>query len=926
MNQLDITDGQLTAAGHYALEGVVYAVSGMLPGRGVIPDALFYWATHSVTLGGQDYDQMISAPQGVERGQLFLPGQGQVQPPVVIPVRNLPFAHSVSLVAAVTDEDFAVEGATCSLMVAYLKRDQTAADLVAADFTHLVTEGFLAAPRDLQLDGLSLVIYNRGVKLGQILKLPRLPTEEGAYAIDERDAGIMAPIVVGAPDSWVKVPTLNLGVRGFTVSAYEAGVSGIDFRAITVGQERLLNGNGTTDAATAPMSEAAAVMIHYLTPIYDTVVSSATYDSETHIFSITLTSGLAASIPRGAYVQEFGPGRDNSDNSKAPGVTNAYSWVLAGAAAYGSNSSLVGHLGWLFPDGSIRPLDHSIWNAGMRIQQDIPGGTYLRSAVQVTLGRGARATPSAPVFFTPEASGVEVTQQPAFTTTSKERMTSKLNYPTGGTGSGYELAMDGNENTYATLATNDEISLTFNTAPAPFNDDDTTTSTLHVMVNGKVTFKNAAESITFGTADGGGGAVESFRFTQGSARDFNETVKCIGGIGGSGAGFVVEVWWEHDLEVDIALTRSADVIVADPSTVGVVGPKLEYAELVWRPHLDASGYLTFKVVSGDSQNINNPWLETASGGGAAYWVPYPTSVLPALHGMLFNGPTGAATSDGSITHLNRDSWDAAHAKFIAEDVRLNFVLQKEPPSWIALEQQIAAQCRCQIYYGPSGHEVHFLEAASGLEAQTPIREFRLPGCPGANTFVSSAPLLERTPASEVVNTVEGRWKLDYLQGGSEFMVVSSAESIGLVGIRKPTQGILDMTLHSATPQDTGYDAAASVSGILQFYADRQAFALTRAVFDTGWIAHGLDRGSIVRMTWPVADGHYRTGLAEVDSVKVAPLNAERFTVQARIIQGSVQKGLDAALIWADQYTADTDIWTDVVESIYDRWSTYWSAA
>ncbi|KKK69502.1 hypothetical protein LCGC14_2933410, partial [marine sediment metagenome] len=120
------------------------------------------------------------------------------------------------------------------------------------------------------------------------------------------------------------------------------------------------------------------------------------------------------------------------------------------------------------------------------------------------------------------------------------------------------------------------------------------------------------------------------------------------------------------------------------------------------------------------------------------------------------------------------------------------------PSWFELERKMGENFRCMFYYGPSGHECHFMETETALEAEavsgTGVRQsFRLPGCPAANTFETGAPFMQRTSVAELVNTAAGNYGWDHLLGVNRYAAeASNAESVAAVGTLRNARGPFDM--------------------------------------------------------------------------------------------------------------------------------------
>jgi len=949
---LEITDSQRQSSDRHNLHAAIYLLSGTFVGRSGIPDAPFYWSTQEVTAFGQLFKPYIAPPQSILRGMGFEPGAEGSFPEVRIPVRNLPFAHSESIVAAVTDEDFRIENATATLRVAYLRPGQTPGDLASGDWTPLVLNGFLGPADEVTLDGLVLPLYNRGARRNQSMVWPRLPSPEtmSGGAIDSDDAGTIPPIVVGHPRDWFIVPTLNLGVRGFTSSGFDAGQTAITFRAITVGNENLASGNVSGGANVAYGLGSAMMSIHYSFPVY--TISSAEYDVNTKEFTVHLASGLAADIPRGAYVQQFGPGFNPATGVPTNHPTYVagtfYMWALGAPVNFthiqaGPEFSARDYrFGWLFPDGEVRPADEDTWSIGL---ESVPfslsgdGGTNMggidsdfTGGQLIVLSRGTPSFPFVPVYYDPLANvPQDVAQQPEFS--NQVTAFNVLNYGTGGshTGTGpndFANLFDGSDDTSCHVDPNNSYTETFPSAPTPFVNTSTTSSVLHVksrQTSGTGVKITDGAALTFFTVPGGLNAeVHEFTVAQASPRTFNRTLSFFANDGSSG-GFIVECWWEHSLSATVSATRTVDVQLTSGSVP--LGPVMQFADLVMSAP-DRGGALPALMVSGgtvtDASTFIVPEEINVSGSLASgqdiQALPYPSSVMVGLHALL-----GTVEGDFFET-INSGSYRTAHDRYVQDNIRLGFVWNENnhPADWTELERTVGEQSRSFMFYGPSGHELLYLEASSGFAALPIIQSFRLPGCPGANTVGAGQPLYSRTLLTELVNVYELQWDLNPLTGEyRRFIEERSDASIVDIGVRRRDQGPATFSLHTPWEANTTFTVAPVLSGIGQFYAGRQALAATRFAFDTAWIAHGLDRGSLIRIAYPVTATSFRNVVAEVESIEVSPLDGERFSITARSLT-KPQKGLEPNYTWVDVFDDLTDAWTTEIVQEFDSWSDYWS--
>lgn len=907
--ELQITAAQEDATQRNDLRGAVYLLSGTVPGRGSVSGLAFRWSTHTFSGALGEYEAYLGPPQRIQRGLEFGLGGSFQDPAVLVPVRNLPFGVSPSLVAAVVDGDYAWEHTEVTLRVGYLKPGQGPEDLAAADWTALVLSGFLGAPRDMGLDGFNMVVYPRGARRSSVLfKLPRLARTNVEY-VDGVDEGRASPVWVGRPDSWYPVPFVQLSgisshhLRGYTVSGYAAGATEIQLRPIGVGLGvDGLNGDGAHNWH-----------VHTRLPLYITSggTSGQSYDPETNTVTLHLSSsGLAFDVPRGAVVQE----RNSVDSAD-------FTWLVAGHRLVSGINTVAmpsGTVGWLFPDGTVKPADPTLGtfflSTGSSARARIFGNPGYGDGVValLTLDPGLDSDPNVPLYFDPAASGpAEVSQQPEFTS---DQFLETDNFPSGGSGTGEALARDGNEDTSTTVDSTNDVVLTFNSAPAPFANGDTTLSIVYIVatVVGTMTVRAGIGGSVIATLTNV--SKGQYRFVLPSPENFNADLQFQ--CGGSDSALLYEAWWHHALATTVASTRTQDTIVAGGGVSG--GEVLEYARLVIR--LPLSGTINSLVASGlgtDGALVANPWAvaDTAALGAGAR-VPYPSAVMAGLQGYFLG------SGEGHLGLLNSGSYQEAHDRFLEEDIRWSFVLDEQPGSWFDLEADLAMQGRFASSYGPSGHELLFLEVDADLAGTSPLREFRMPGVPGANTFQPASPWMERTPASQVQNRVAGRWDPDYTRGGELRQVISgsSADSIATYGLRGAPD--LELWAHSPWAGHPAYNASGTVSGLVEFYAARLAEVQTRFQLEAAWPAHGLDRGSVVRLVFPVALSEYRHVVCEVEEVAANPINAERVALSLRTLEAPIA-GISPAFTWEDVFLSDSESWTDRIAAT-DAWSDYWS--
>lgn len=901
-NQLDVSADQTLATRRHDLEGVAYLLSGTLKGRATgIADVDFYWGTHNVTaplgVGGADisFEAYLARPIAIQRGLSFDPRGGPSTPAVRVPIYNYAFAHATSLLAAITDEDFSWENTQATLRVGYLKPGQTPDDLAAADWTPVVLDGFFGAPQDIQFDAFNVVLYGRGANRNQAItqRVISGPAQPGtaSVGVDKADVGKPYPIVVGRPDRWFKPPTLAVGVRGFTVSGYSAGATTIQISPIVSGAHMLKTGGGVNTTK---------ISIHHRTPVYELTsgFGDVVFDEDNELLTFELASGLSADVPRGAYVQEA--------------YTPNYKWALADyrlLPTITDSDKLDGYVGFRFGDGRIVPADLSSWPFEVR---QGTGGPMDDKTTYLQLPWGNSSNPNVPVFFEPnDPNAVAVTQQPAFTATVN--MTGKLNFGTGGAGgTNNSYARDGSDQTAMTLTGSEVATITFNSIESPFSDGDTTASILHIIKGpGTLTLTNSIGSVTFANVATAAG---TYHYVQVAARDFNETIRIV--AGGSG-GSVFEIWWEHDATTQDAATRTDDVAVGT-GVSGAVGEVMQFADVVFRmPKLNTDSVLLSGVISASGTLETNPWRDTeTTGAGFPTLVSWPAAAMAGLQGLLLGDA-------GRLDSIAQDSYDAAHAKHEEHNIRWNFVLQEKLRSWTELEQSLAEQSRTYMQYGPSGHEMVFQEAASGLEIASVQQEFRYEGVPGANAQLGNGPIIERTQVSEIRNAVDVIYAPDVDGVTQRELSLTDADSVALFGERRDPLGRFNFWAHSQDLGNPNYDVDTSVSGIAAYMLERYAFAHTRFRFRSAWIAYGVDRGSLVRIGYRVGDALYRNVLCEVEEIKTNPPDMEKVDLVCRSV-ASPQFGFTAAFTWADVFPETTDAWTDKITSTLDRWDQHWA--
>lgn len=863
-NELSITTAQSDATQRNALDSVVYLLSGTLKGNAPgVSDADFYWATQNLSAFGQAFEAYLAPPVSIRREQGYDVLEGPSFPGVRIPVRNYPFKHVDTLVEGIADEQWTWENSSATLRVAYLGPEQTPADLVDADYTPLVLDGFLGALQDVTLDGIVLELYNRGARRNQTLTqqivTPPTSLDGVGDARDIVDMGKTLPIVVGEPEHFYRALAVSVGTRGYTSQELSAGDTLIEINSITSGDALLLARDGSD----------LQIFIDTRTPVYS-IVSGSVSATPQGLITFTINApGLAADVPRGSFVQQ----RTMHDFF--------YRWVVAGHQCGKANIlDMEGHISWRLGDGTMVPIDTSIHDIiltlGSASDVHLAENNWDNQLMYLRLAQGSTADPNPPCYYRPavETGGV-VSAQPKFDQTLTAD--SKINYGTGGTGANNANARDGNASTAMDIAVADGAkTITFNDPPSPFANDDTVASTLHCIVQGgDVEFKDSTGSTTFAVTASAG----TFRFTQSSARDFNEVIR----ITSATAGNVQEVWWEHDLvKTDLDLSRTTDVAI---SVSGAnIGERLIFADLMFRMTPDTDDNSMLDTLRSGATTTPNPLVQTDVSKFDSYH-PTPAVAMASLQGFLLG-------TEGDIIHLDLDSYEVARdrQRLVLESltsIRWNFVILDRIRSWSEFEREMSLQSRTYMYYGPSGHQMLFMDDNAGFAAATvpADREFRLPGVPGANCLPNSAPLLERTPVSDVRNRVEIQYSPTYIEPGfTGDVVATDSGSVAQFGEQGDPNGVYDFWTMSNP--DT-YSLDASVSGIADFMAERFAFTRNRFRFTTGWHAHGVDRGSLIDVVFPVGAEVFRSARCEVESITVSPLNAERFEITARGVSGAV---------------------------------------
>lgn len=907
---LTVTSGQEDATRRRSLFGVVYLLSGTLKAvSGGAADLPFRWAnlTFSGALG--EFEHMLTLPSSIQRE--LAPDLGSPAPihPVTVPVRNRELVSGDTLVAMLVDGRYSFEGSPADLRVAYLKPGQHPSELAADDFTYVVRAGTLAEPQSIGLDGFVLPLLPKAADRQRTLPASRaypVSALSGATSgvkfalpdaqLDPRDDGRAVPLVIGTPGEWLPAVRMT-GAYGFTTASFPSGAT-----SITVTNEAVSRLSGADTWAEAL---AGTCFIHR-TSTHSVTSAAVSGDAVT----LTVPAGLQYDVPQGAVVQ-----------AADGGVSGRY---LASANYINLFSGEV-EAAWELADGRIIPATLSgsglFWRLGLEGFGSEPYGRvpgYLQARVITDWTQHPEAFwPTEPEVVS-GGTAAAVTQQPVHSTTtsttSKERLTDKANFPSGGSGSGNSAARDGNEDTGVSLPAGTSIALTFNDAPSPFANGDTTGSVLYVVAQGTIQFDSGTGTI-FGNI--GGVSKGQYRFVQTAARNFNQQVRCVGQGGG---GVVYEVWWEHDLERSITLTsdtqRDADVAVTGGGGTPKLPPKLLPARrLVYRVRATRDNAVLSKMdrastVSGGAATAN-PYAVTGPGLGGP--TPYPSTVFAGLLGYFFDEVSG---------ELNLAGYDAAHSSYVSKGLRLNFALL-EDVGWQELEAALALQSRSHAFQSVSGHELVFINSVSGLAALVPARTFRLPGTPTPNVVQSSRGLLERTSFDAVVNTVDVEWHPEFLNPGrfSKRHRAQNAASRAALGERLRPDGPFRFFAHSQPSAPVVYSAGPVVADVADFIAERLALGRVRFQFDTGWSAYGLDRGSIVAVVFPVnSTGALRQVQCEVEDISVSPINSERWSLTCKSVAPPQVVQTDAVITWLDLFTFATDAWVSAFETAGEPWT------
>ncbi len=922
---LEITPAQQDATQRNALHGAVYALSGTLLSRvNGLPNAPIRWATRTFSGGPSSdlYEAFLGPPAVIEEELAFKLGEETPGHPVGIPVRNLPFRHADSLLAAIVDEDYAWEGSTATLFVGYLKPGQTPEDLVPADWTPIRKNGQFGSPQEVQQDGFRLPLYPRDSLRRQTLNFKRAERVDWPN-LDPADEGRVIPIVIGSPDSWVQMVRVDAGVYGFTARPLLSGtVSGIEFQTDfgpeqvsgLVGQQvylhrldKLLTVSGVTDQRVVPGS--------------------------TVPWRLEFGALVDFNVPQGAVVQQrmteyrFLPSANPClDSGAGP---SQFSGITAMAL-------------WTF-DGRIIPFAFERLENASVIDITDPAAPWGVWTLFRLFDDGSSDPPGQPPVLIPRlnlpSTGAEVvnddiiiTQQPEFSPSVSTVQATKQNYPSGP--SPAAAAFDGSLNTGYSLGAFGGVTFTFPNVPGgTFSNGDTIRSTLRFTSQGDIIVGDGGLTQFFHPTSA---SKDSYTIPLGTPQPFNQSVSFNAQT--AGGGIVYEVSWEHELEADLTVDRVTDVDADADIT-------LTSAEDVGFDMQPIRGILC-KLDNGETAGgiggvgfWDSPWFSVPLGDHEGAFpfqknVAWPSSVFANLQKKyLEDGGNFDSASGAYSDFINMASYEAATAEYRARDLRFNFAIT-EPLAWPDLERQLALQCRSHAFWGPAGHQLIVIPDTAEAEQAHVEASFRLPGTPNPNVSQApGSPLIERTSPSAIINRVEVYWarawhidaRADVPERFQRYLIGRSDESSDVFGPRYDSEGpVLAWAIHdlSFIPSGVAYTGEVQAQDLADFVADRQAFARTRFVFETAWRSFGLTQGSVVRVAFAAAPNVFRNVVCEVEDIQTSPINAERRVLTVRSI-GAPQRGLEPALTWMDLFTSEGDTWAEKITGLRDRWQHYW---
>lgn len=885
---LDLTSAQLNAAHRRDVYGVVYALTGTLQSLvSGIPDVTFYWSTKELASGGpvagysDGWEPYLALPQEITEELPMMPGEVPPLHNIDILVRNLPFQTCESVLTAITDGMWQWEGTDATLYAAYQRRGQTAAEIPQGDWFILRKKGQLGGPQNVGMDGFTSPLASREQVRRQQIEVREVTSGDFPDA-DPREYGKVIATVYGAPDSWVRARRTDAGIFGLVTDSVVSGEqdyvwvsndAGFDMSGL-VGKEVYLH---RAD--------------HILT--VDHIGGS-----DESLAAVYFTETIDVNIPQGAVLQER--------------KTGDYSFALLNQKGNNGINLNVRVVGFELLDGRIIPLDVSSWS--FNCVSDANGKGLLGSPslnpsrIDIKILDAVQPPVIIPRLNLPSDSGAEVIQQPETTVTQQPTFetdqtmeATKDNWPTGPGAAG--AAYDGNNNTSYGIAQGDSVTFTFPGVTGGFDNDDTTVSTLTFTSAGAFTVTDGLLE-TYATVTGAKG---TYTIHLGSPAAFNQSVKFIGGLYG---GQVYEVQWTHELSKAISINQINSTMV-DTSDVVVAG----------------TGEIGYDMLP-----VKGLVAKVDSAHGTYRSKALPNRVFEDVQ-MRF---LGESLSEQSAWE-NETTYSSAQARYLAEGLALHFVIDRQF-SWSELEADLALASRSYAYYGPSGHELHYIEGPDTLAAIAPIASFRLPGCPNPNAVQSpDSPMMERTPLSQLLNTVRiyhtRNWLMprsaDLEEKYDSFTEASSDEALARFGRRidgdTPVLAWpISRGANWSPPSGwgpSGYSGGTHAAAIAQFLADRYASGATRFTFDTAGEVVGVQRSDIVNVAYAVAAGVYRNVPCEVEMVKQLPNDVNKYTITCRSI-GTPQKGLTPNYIWADLFTSTADSWTDRITGVYDRWEQY----
>lgn len=896
---LDVADSQTKATQRQDLRGVVYALSGTVLSRvSGVPDASVRWATDNVLAangpaGGDDWEPYMLLPTALEDELGDARGTPGNLKPYPIVVRNLAFQHKESMLAAMVDDDYTWEGSEATLWVAYLQPGQTVADLSSADWSVLRSRGVFGAPNDMRQDAVTLPLFSRDIKRRDKMTLRRA-TRDDFPEIFPADEGRIIPVVVGKSDTRTRMLRTNAGVFGRAAVARttDDAAQGIQVDPAPFTQEQWQA--AVSGGATFVLQDSNQEIV------FDGINIGTGGDNTITLF-VTFPAVISGAIPRGGLIHE---------KKSEYRFTAANQDVTSGLTG-GDGISQYNLAFELFDGSVVSETDTAAWTLERVVDPDGING-YRTDFVTNELPVVILFEDSVGVSGTVAVTTEEVDQQPEFTTTNSQQLSDKKNFPTSAVGTAgvtnASNATDGNEDTGASVPDGDTLSVSFGNAPSPFANGDTTSSTLWVHCQGSFLFRQGSAGSTIGTLS----AVSkgTFRFVLVSPADYDQTVDCVGQPGSGGV--VYDLWWEHDLSTTITLTRSQDTSINVDITTDLpdLTTQMEPVRaLLWQP-------TDFQGLFGESGG--NPWRDAPKVG----WVqPIPAQLADMQRWLLEDGdPTYA-------NYIDVGNYGEAATRYGPGNLQVSgmaFVLQDEI-TWPELEAQLAPQLMAHLYYGPEGHRLVPILTPEEYANLGGSQDFRLPGTPASNASVSrGSPLMDRGGLGAVVNEAKVVWERDWLltdqiESYQRTEVAVNADSQNVYGPKVEDP----LRLFAFTTKGLGHTA--HVANVASLYANRDAFGVTRFVFETGHRAFSRTQGDIVRVAFAVDDGVFRNVLCEVENIRVSPINGERRVITCRTVAAPIF-GLTFNLTWDDLYTDDLDTWTDRITGVFDRWEQYWGTA